>query len=296
MLVRFSRQGDSGMVDAEHAPPPAPLAGLFADGGSGRALSVALPAGRLVWPDPRRRPGGIAAARPAYWLSDGPATAALWTRLRAEHGQSGLWPLLLEGLDHDPGRPWVVGEVVPEPVSDVDGQDAAGFFAARWAEWVTNPSYDWLAEDVEFLSPFGRDWPGLAVPGELTQDPEVAADRVAEQVAGGSSRLGLVAVQRGADALVVSGWRGACNHIDRMAPLSAVLRSWEDRFAARVVRIGFDTLLVSVAAPPVTFEHALHVAAEHWMFCPDNVHGGEGRLAACADQLRGESWWKFWWD
>lgn len=34
--------------------------------------------------------------RPAYWLSDGPVTATLWTRLHADHGRSGLWPCRLK--------------------------------------------------------------------------------------------------------------------------------------------------------------------------------------------------------
>ncbi|MEU9298061.1 hypothetical protein [Streptomyces sp. NPDC048266] len=42
------------------------------------------------------------------WLSDEPATADLWTRTYAEHGCSGLWPLLLDSLDPNDGgfRPW----------------------------------------------------------------------------------------------------------------------------------------------------------------------------------------------
>jgi hypothetical protein len=203
-------------------------------------------------------------------------TATRWARLRAEHGRSGLWPLLLEGLDGEPARPWRVGEVDPEPVSDVDEHDAAGFFAKRWAAMVRPPNDEWLQElqeesGVDFLASLGRDWPGPAVPGEPTDDPAAVADRHAEQVAHGGTRLGLVAVDRGADALAVMGWRGPVNVFDQVSPLAAVVRSWEDRFGVRLVGIGFEALYLSVAAPPVTFEHALHVAAEHWMF----------RLAPC---------------
>jgi hypothetical protein len=174
------------MADTDHAPKlPEALAALFADGGSGRALSIALPAGRLVWPDPRDRARTNTVTRPAYWLSDGSVTATLWARLRAEHGRSGLWPLLLEGLDAEPARPWLVGEVDPEPVSNIDEQDAAEFFAKRWAAMVRPPYDEWLQEfqeesGVDFLSSFGRDWPGPAMPGELTDDPAAVADRCAE--------------------------------------------------------------------------------------------------------------------
>jgi hypothetical protein len=276
------------MANADDAPKlPEPLAPLFADGGSGRALPITLPAGRLIWPDPQYRSRASTVTGPAYWLSDGSVTATLWTQLRAEHRGSGLWPLLLEDLDDEPARPWLAGEIDPEPVSDVDEHDAAGFFAKRWAAMVRPPDDEWLQElqeesGVDFLSSFGHDWPGPAVPGELTDHPAVVADRCADQVIRGGTRLGLVAVDRGADALAVMGWRGPVNYVDQMSPLAAVVRSWEDRFGVRLVGIGFETLDLSVAAPPATFEHALHVAAEHWMFCPENVEESWG-LAGYAE-------------
>jgi hypothetical protein len=290
------------MADADDAPRlPEPLAALFGDGGSRRALPIPLPAGRLVWPDPRYRSRTNTVTLPAYWLSDGSVTATLWTRLRAAHGGSGLWPLLLEGLHGEPARPWVVGEIDPEPMSDVDEHGGAGFFAERWAALVGPPNDEWLQEfqeevDVDFLASFGRDWPGPAVPGESTDDPAGVADRCAEQLVHGGTRLGLVAVDRGADALAVTGWMGPANYFNRVSPLAAVVRSWKDRFGVRLLGIGFDTLDLSVATPPVTFEHALHVAAEHWMFCPDNVQQSGRGLAGYAEQICGEMSWSFWWD
>jgi Domain of unknown function (DUF4253) len=52
------------------------------------------------------------------------------------------------------------------------------------------------------------------------------------------------------------------------------MRSWEDRFGARVIGVGFADLYVSVAAPPATLDEALPVAAEHFAFCPDNIWQG----------------------
>jgi Domain of unknown function (DUF4253) len=65
-------------------------------------------------------------------------------------------------------------------------------------------------------------------------------------------RLGLVAARRPADVLAVVGWTGAMNYHATSAPLACVLRSWEDRFGARLVRLGFDTmdLLVERPLPP----------------------------------------------
>ena len=134
------------------------------------------------------------------------------------------------------------------------------------------------------------------MPGDLTDHPDAVADRCAEQVIRGGTRLGLVAVDRGANALAVTGWTGPVNYFDQVSPLAAVVRSWEDRFGVRLLGIGFDTLDLSVAAPPVTFGHALHVAAEHWMFCPDKVEQSGRDLAGYAEQICGETLWTLWWD
>lgn len=67
-------------------------------------------------------------------------------------------------------------------------------------------------------------------------------------------------------------------------------------FGARVVRLGSDTLSLSVAAPPADRGAALAVAAEHFAFCPDNVWQATGNLGAYADQLINAHEWGFWWD
>jgi hypothetical protein len=81
------------------------------------------------------------------------------------------------------------------------------------------------------------------------------------------------------------------------AKLSAVLRSWEDRFAVRVIGVGFAELYLSVAAPPTDHATALHVAAEHFAFCADNIwQSSTTALTAYADQLIDAPIWSFWWD
>jgi Domain of unknown function (DUF4253) len=285
------------MVDDATPVMPAELAQLFADGGAGRRLPVALPPGRPVLPTRNGDIGGV----PAYWLSDQPAPATLWSELRGAHRQSGLWPLLLESWDGDPARPWVAGEVVPQPVSAIDGRDAAAFMAAVWADWAQEQQGEEdIGYDFEDLAPFGRQWPGLAPPGEPMEDPEVVADWCAGLRQDGKARLGLVAADRTADSLALMGWIGPGNHAET-ASLAAVVRSWEDRFGVRVVRVGFDILELSVAAPPRTTEHALRVAAEHYAFCPDNIGQrsadfSQNTLAAYAEQIRGKNSWGFWWD
>jgi hypothetical protein len=275
------------MDDCEHRQLPSELSGLFADGAAGRRLSVDLPDGSVVWPDPGYAPLQ-GPPRPAFWLSDDPVPMDLWTRLRAEHPRSGLWPVLLE----DSVQPWSAGQVAPDAASEIDNYRAEAFMAEVWADWVAQAH----PEQVEDLAPFGHDCPGLAASGDLMADPAAVADWYAGVLAERGTPLGLVAVERGADALAVMGWQGALHHNEWAVPLSAVVRSWEDRFGARVVGMGFNTLDLSVAAPPVTEEHALYVAAEHWAFCPDSIVQGPGTLADYADQIRGQNAWSFWWD
>ncbi len=279
-------------------PLPADLRDLFADGAAGRSLSVALPPGRSVTSEEEE--GG----RPAFWLSDKPAPEGLWARLRAEHARSGLWPLLLDALDdeEDEYRPWANGEVLPGEMSSPDDHDAAALLAGWWADHTGDNEDDLLppAERLAVTAPYGREWPGPSPALTARTDPDRTADGLAEQLLAGhgSMRLGLVAADRGADALTVAGWTGPLNYTGDTAEVSAVLRDWEGRFGARVVGVGFATLLLSIATPPTTREEALAVAAEHFAFCPDNVwQGSEPQtLSAYADRLVGDHSWAFWWD
>jgi hypothetical protein len=260
------------------------------------ALPVPLPPGRLV------APGG--GGPPAYWLSDGPPDAELVAVLRAGSAASGLQPLLVGGLS-GPGdpRPWAAGEVYPRRMSPPGGHDAEALLARWWRNAAPE-------EDDTILAPFDATWPGLAAPGEPAGDPnrapgdpeeagsdpdEVAGD-LAAALLGERRRLVLVAAGSGADALAVAGWSGPTNHTADTGQVAAVLRTWQDRFGARVVGAGFDNLQVSVAAPPVTAEHALRVAVEHFAFCPDLVHQGTGSLTEYAEELIEATNWWFWWD
>ncbi|MEH0970019.1 DUF4253 domain-containing protein [Micromonospora sp. CPCC 205546] len=243
-----------------------------------------LPPGRMVEPED----GGP----PPYWLSDAPADPELWARMRSRHPGSGLWPLLLSGLSSDESRPWVDGEVSPADMSSPERHDAAELLARWWAGCTTADEEETLAA----TAPFGRNWPGLAVPGDQAERPDALADECVGFLADARTRLGLVPAVRSADTLAVVGWSGPMNHTGDAGEISAVLRSWEDRFGIRVVGVGFATLHLSVAAPPKSIGHALAVAAEHFAFCPDNVWQGAGSVAAYAEQIVGMPSWSFWWD
>ncbi|MFC7618429.1 DUF4253 domain-containing protein [Actinokineospora soli] len=191
---------------------------------------------------------------------------------------------MLEDLAEDEeSRSWVTDDLLPERMSAPGLHDAAELLAGYWQEF-------------EEEGP----WPGLAPRLEPQGDPDRGAEEFADELleAYPAMRLGLVAAERGADTLAVMGWTGPVNHVGDTGQLSAVLRSWEDRFGAWVVGVGFATLYLSVAAPPVTVEQAVAVAAEHLAFCPDNVWQGPApqTLEGYAERIAGARAWGFWWD
>jgi hypothetical protein len=240
------------------------------------ALRIPLPAGEVVLSDEGDGP-------PVYWLSAQPPTVDLWQHLHTAHRETALWPLLVG--DTDGGEPWSSGEVYLDGVTSVDDHDPADVLAAWWAE------------HTEAAGPYTR-WPGFAPAPEHRGDPDRAAGQLARDLLSHPNfRLCLVAAGRSADVLAVSGWDGPVNYEGDTAKYSAVVRTWEDRFGARVVALdGFAVLRMSVGAPPTTVADAMPLAAEHLAFAPDNVWQDIHPLDRYAERLVDNPQWTFWWD
>jgi hypothetical protein len=280
--------GDSGSVTSA-------TNGVLPPEGDAEIEGVWLPAGRLIRPGP---PRGIArigrAPEPALWLSaefdDAPAA---WLDLKDRLDGSGLVPLLLSTLEGQPDRPWAAGELSPEDTEVVDGLDLDEVIAELWAGGVPDPDED-PDETAELLAPFGRPFPGLApATSRLAAPADLAAATASVDLPAG---IGLVRAGRPADALVAAGWQGAANMLDSPAPLALVLRSWEDRFGARLMHLGFDTMALLVERPVPDGDEAFGVAAEHFAFCTDNITQGQGSISDYAEELPGATSWWFWWD
>jgi hypothetical protein len=152
------------------------------------------------------------------------------------------------------------------------------------------------------LAPFGRSFPGLAPPTPglaLLTPAEIVESAVEEADGPDDPLLGVVGVARPADVPAALGWSGTVGSPHPWsdpAALSAVLRSWEDRFGAVLVRMGRATLELAVAAPPWERTECLAIAAEHYAFCDDTYTGNPGTLRDYANLLRGNPRWSFWWD
>ncbi|MGA4957842.1 DUF4253 domain-containing protein [Streptomyces lavendulocolor] len=225
-------------------------------------------------------PPGTLRVQPSLWYADEPATPGTWARLLPARDATGMQPVLLTETQF----------LHPSQVADPDDHDPATTLADLW---------QLAQEEDDDASP--EPWPGLAPPVPGGTDPEDAAARTAAELAGDEdwlkgTRGALVPARRSADILAVLGWGGAAAHADAVR-LSAVLRSWEDRFGIRLVGLGPDLLTVSVAAPPRTMADALAVAAEHLAFCPDGVRDDYASLHAyAAEEVLDRQDWTFWWD
>ncbi|KQS69270.1 DUF4253 domain-containing protein [Modestobacter sp. Leaf380] len=218
--MRFSRRSRP-QPQLAPLPPAGPL----------ELIGLAVPPGRPVVADFGRGPTPT-----ALWATDEdvPHIRGLWPRFAAAHATTGLWPLVLTGNPGQPERPWAIGELDPVPVSAVDAVDPAALLARAWQEQFT-------AGDPQ-LAPFQTGFPGLQ-----PAPPEGPRVLSTPTVLGEGARLGLVSCSRPADAVALTGWVGAIN-ARSAAEVSAVLRSWEDRYGAVVAGLSSDVLTGS--CPP----------------------------------------------
>ncbi|WP_415962136.1 DUF4253 domain-containing protein [Streptomyces sp. 021-4] len=246
---------------------------------------------------------------PLLWYADGPAAPRDWTALRAAGRRLGLLPVLVNGGSR--GQWPEEWDLCPDITTYPGDHDADDVLAGYWTEYAD----DEVGEADEAGGAGGADgdgaersagsWPGLApTPEEAGEDPDEAAAGLAGVITAdpdswlGGARMALVPARRSADIPAAIGWSGPMNHENDVARLCAVLRSWEDRYDARVVVLGFDTMIVSVGRPPTTPEEARALAAEHYAFCPDNIDQSPPYdLDVYAEKhVLDQEVWSFWWD
>jgi hypothetical protein len=269
-------------------------------------LPSGLPPGRFITPDRSWRPDEWTGGR-VMWLSDEPAEDAAhwWCVLQEQQEKTGLRPVIMGWPDTCLG---------PRALTDVDAIDVERWLADSWArfreeqvEYLEVDDSERHAGVPEGIEPPDFDpgppydtWPGLAPAAPDIPDPELAArymvTKIYPDLSQGQDYIGLVPARRSADIPAVMGWLGATNHIDP-GTLSAVLRTWEDRFGVRVIGMTGATLYVSVAAPPAALEQATHVALEHLLVCPDNIYQSSAEIfPRYVTRLPGIPFWPFWWD
>ena len=252
----------------------------------GEMLIAGLPV-----PGRQLRVGG---GTPVTWVSEKVISYQDWSEMARGSAKSGLQPFLLPARDG--GRlPRYATEKLSEPqdIEDVGRMDAARMLERWWRAKV--PTAGELARDPELrgtFAPFGERFPGVAPAVARELEPELMRRAVRQYAR--PARAGLVPAARPADILPRLGWAGAANH-RRASELAVVLRSWEDRFGARLIEVGFDDIRLLVSRPPQDLEAALPVAAEHLAFS-DDAHKGCQGIADIARAVVNNPFWDFWWD
>jgi Domain of unknown function (DUF4253) len=206
-------------------------------------------------------------------------------------------------LPGDALRPWDNGEFSrPENPREADGLKVGALLEDLWNDWVSWPDED-DPDFTERRAPFTLKWPGLAVPEHTPLAPaerqhalEVVLPRIRKKDrATPTGRIGLIAADRPADVLPAIGWEGLVNRGESVLPLTAVLRSWENRFGARLKDVGFADIRLLVERPPRTLAAAQRIAAEHVILADDCIDGFR-EIPNVAARLVNAPIWTFWWD
>jgi hypothetical protein len=227
------------------------------------------------------------------WRTDQFVPPSRWRELAVRFPATGLWPVLLDST----GRHDVMHDgQYPSYESDrIETAALEDVLRELWP-WNEQPTDE---QEIEWMTkatqPYGPSFRGLAMTRPPLY-PSAIEDTLEYISAHQRVSLALVPVTRGADVPVALGWYGAVNHTNDIWKISVVLRSWEERFGALLVELGFDTVSLIVRRPPRA-EEALAVAAEHYAFCPDNIDQSEtSSLSAYAELLTQSPAWHFWWD
>jgi len=271
---------------------------------------VALSAGRLVT-------GNLGTDVAWATVDPVPESGRVWAALSELHPRTGLVPIQLDGLridtlplaasraliEPDGLRPWDNGEfITPEDPRGADGLDVATLLGEMWRGWVPAARDD-DPELARIRAPFGFQFPGLAPPQSRPVAP-AERQRILDSVlprmraahgAAPAARIGLVTADRPADVPAVIGWGGLVNRGESLLPLSAVLRSWEDRFGAQLIDVGYAGLRLLVERPPRTLPAAQRIAAEHVVLADEGLEGFWD-IPNLAPRLVNAPVWTFWWD
>jgi hypothetical protein len=258
--------------------------------------SLRLPGKRVsAWMDPDK---------PVAWVTDEPVPGAgsIWRAMSAMTAETGLQPVLLAPSN------WDFGEEFREPgdLTELDQMDAAAILAGLWDQRSVEVVDGKPLEQGDALYdptlaakywPFSGKFPGLAPRTDGRLAPAVAS-RALDSLP--PAHLGLVAASQSADVPAVTGWRATAAW-DSALPVSAVLRSWEARFGARLLQMGPGAVIwLVVERPPRSIRAAQAVAAELWAFCDAmaDERGGFSltTVSEIAAHVPEAPIWGFWWD
>jgi uncharacterized protein DUF4253 len=262
--------------------------GMLPEDGELRLGPVMLPGKRIV---PEEGTG-----EPVAWVTTRavPDPGLVWSALSDMHRDSGLVPVVL--ADEPNTMSSSVLFYLASDISELDHMDAAQTLARLWDGRVSQDDDEFWAEEY---APFTAQFPGLASP----QDGRLSQAQLHQTLSAlPAAYIGLVPAQRPADVLPLTGWE-VSDCTDNLI-LATIMRSWEDRFGARLLSIGPSAeIQLLVERPPSDLESAQRIAAEIFVFahafCYDYRKPTRHDLTTIpeiAPVLVNTPVWSFWWD
>jgi hypothetical protein len=276
---------------------------VLPEDGAAVVAGIALPAGQKIYGMGAGQPSfyedaydPAVSGAPVAWVTSAPMADAgdAWLALSAAHQETGLVPVLLS-------RAWNMSDDISGDAFGLWGPEDVGLIDAIDPRMVLASGWDLVEEEYQdpYLLPYRGRFPGLA-PSQQTRLSDGALREAVstEQPA----FLGLVPANCPADVPAAVGWSvfgtdrpGGAQA--RSLQIAAVLRSWESRFGARLLRLGSDSILrILVGQPPATLEDALAVAAEHLAFADEYGRYAGQPIRELAAELIRQPIWHFWWD
>jgi len=265
----------------------------------GEALigGVPLPGHRVRIADSRNNP-----IEPVAWVSDGLVEDAglIWLALSEVQPDTGLVPVLVD--DASDLDEFDTSWSLPQP-PDPGFLTGENILAIRWEGRIGADDED----DPYFAglrAPFSRQFPGLSLGG----DSQLSKAQASEVLAGlPPAWIALVPAERPADVMAVLHWVMFDDFLGYATPegteippplwIAAVLRSWEDRFGARLLKIGPGAeIRLLVERPPASRDSAQLIAAEHFAFADECDDIGNSSVAEITEAIVGAPTWQFWWD
>jgi hypothetical protein len=197
-----------------------------------------------------------------YWRTVDPVAdpGQVTSPLARAFPTTGLWPLLY-AWEEEPENYWFGGpgapEAIPVAVDAVMRSQWESWKRATWGPGPIFPEFPGLAD----AQPTGTE--------SQVGDPFVLVNDDAQRDAWDPERcLLLVPCRRPADVLAVLGWDFSQMPYPIM---TALLRSWEERFAAVPVQIDPSTIVLNVGRPPQQKAQAERLVAEFAAVCEFEV-------------------------
>lgn len=228
---------------------------------------------------------------------DSSAAQRLWDKRRQEFAQSGQWPLIVGAQAQFEtlrvADDLLDGQTPSQVIAAAAQIDARQFLADRLESYLNDVEED-FEDDEEHAAMYAR-----PDPSSLNTDLAGANGFASPYPYGesGRTKAGIVTLpcENPWEVCAVRPF-GNWNEVPDDATVTAVIKSWYERFGALPACLTQDVMEFWLDRPVTDPQAACDLALEHYAFCPDAVDQGAESFQALAQQILNAHVWSFWWD